>query len=136
MANRKATSTPGESDVADDPGSERVTLTKAELEAMMARAVAAAVAQVGKPQKAVIPTAPLPTLEEAHAQAEARLMDGAAPVAIETQSGWYAHPMVGTSREQVEAELAMREKRAEIAARRKAQKAKPADDGTEGGAAD
>lgn len=108
-----------------DLGSERVTLTMAELDARIAQAVAGQMALMAAGRRIEPARRDLPTQDEADAMCEARIADGISPVAIETDKGWYAHPLVGTSADQVEVHNA---KLAKKAAAKKAKRDTDAED--------
>jgi len=97
---------------ADDPGTERVTLTRAEMAEMIADGIAKHAAQSQAIRRPNLSRDGFPTEEEARVAAEARVADGIPPVGIETKDGWYCHPMLGTSADQVEDQLAKRAKKA------------------------
>jgi hypothetical protein len=97
---------------ADDPGAERVTLTRDEIAALVAQGIAQHAATAQAVRTRTVSRDHLPTLDEAKAQAEALVADGVPPVGIETRDGWYVHPLVGCNVDQVEAHLVKKAKKA------------------------
>lgn len=93
-----------------------VTLTVAQLQDLVRKAAADAVAEAMTKKRAVEPARVLPTIDEAKAQAEARIADGYAPSAIETREGWYVHPLTGANEEVLDKHLERKAKRASKAA--------------------